>query len=236
MRHCPLHSIVGATVDTTSSQHVSAYGSASAADGYGAPRKRPLGIALGIAVSLLLHALLIYGYRTRHGSTVVDDAKRIEPLTVWIRPLATPTPPAAPQTAAIAPPKPAPAYRPARKPAQPAPLATTPRPSDNVVTPAAAPPNDAPHVIVNADQFAPPQPHFDMEAARRTARAVASTPDPERARTAVGQIPERPLATETKLARDMAQAKRGDCKDGLPGGLLAPVFLLMEKKGTGCKW
>ena len=90
-----------------------------------------------------------------------------------------------------------------------------------------------------ADPFAEqPQgaPKFDMEAARRSARKVASERDPAKAGTAVGQIPEKPLASETPLARKMSQAARADCKDGIPGGLLAPLLLAMDKKDHGCKW
>jgi hypothetical protein len=41
---------------------------------------------------------------------------------------------------------------------------------------------------------------------------------------------------ESKAAKAISAAKRGDCKDGLPGGLLAPLIMLTQKKGTGCKW
>ncbi|CDG86075.1 hypothetical protein GJA_5479 [Janthinobacterium agaricidamnosum NBRC 102515 = DSM 9628] len=37
------------------------------------------------------------------------------------------------------------------------------------------------------------------------------------------------------MARSMSQAKRGDCKNA-PGGLLAPLLMLMDKKDSGCKW
>jgi len=79
-------------------------------------------------------------------------------------------------------------------------------------------------------------PRFDPDAAKKFAREIASDPDPARAGTAVGQIPPKPLETETKAARAIASAKRRDCKDGLPGGLLGPLFLLMDKKDSGCKW
>jgi hypothetical protein len=38
------------------------------------------------------------------------------------------------------------------------------------------------------------------------------------------------------MARAISSAKRRDCKDGLPGGLLGPLLLLMDKKDSGCKW
>lgn len=66
---------------------------------------------------------------------------------------------------------------------------------------------------------------FDRDAALQVARAMANEPDPAE-----------PYATETKLARAIASAKRRDCKDGIPGGLLAPLILLLDKKDSGCKW
>jgi hypothetical protein len=36
--------------------------------------------------------------------------------------------------------------------------------------------------------------------------------------------------------RAIGRAKRRDCKDGIPGGLLAPLILLLDKKDSGCKW
>jgi hypothetical protein len=81
-----------------------------------------------------------------------------------------------------------------------------------------------------------PAPHFDLDAARNVARRVANEPDPAKAGTALERLPPKPLETETKLERAINGAKRRDCKDGVPGGLLAPLFLMMDKKDSGCKW
>ena len=75
-----------------------------------------------------------------------------------------------------------------------------------------------------------------MEAARRIARANAHLRDPGKEGTALAQFPEEPLQTESKLARAISKAKRPNCKDGIPGGLLAPLYLMMDKKNSGCKW
>lgn len=84
---------------------------------------------------------------------------------------------------------------------------------------------------------APPgAPQFDPDAARSFAREIATKPDPARAGMAVAQIPPAPYATDTKAARLIAQARRRDCKDGIPGGLLGPLILLLDKKDGGCKW
>jgi hypothetical protein len=68
------------------------------------------------------------------------------------------------------------------------------------------------------------------------ARELANAPDPAKAGTAVAQLPPKPLASETRAERAISRAKRRDCKDGIPGGLLAPLYLMMDKKDSGCKW
>jgi hypothetical protein len=82
----------------------------------------------------------------------------------------------------------------------------------------------------------PSAPRFDADAARRMARELANAPDPAKAGTVAAQLPPKPLATDTRAARAISQAKRRDCKDGIPGGLLAPLYLMMDKKDSGCKW
>jgi hypothetical protein len=67
------------------------------------------------------------------------------------------------------------------------------------------------------------------------ARRLATLPDPARADTPVGQFPEPALQAETRAARAIASAKRAHCKDGVRGGLLAPLVLLLDKKDSGCK-
>lgn len=74
--------------------------------------------------------------------------------------------------------------------------------------------------------------HFDMDAARLAARELADEP----VITPQGRIKQPRIEPETRLARDIARADRRDCKDGIQGGLLAPLYLLMDKKDHGCKW
>jgi hypothetical protein len=82
--------------------------------------------------------------------------------------------------------------------------------------------------------------HFDLDAARSMARGMAAKlatePDPDKVGTALERLPKPPLQTENKFERAIKGAKRADCKDGVPGGLLAPIFLAMDKKDSGCKW
>jgi len=99
-------------------------------------------------------------------------------------------------------------------------------------------PTPDPFVVEQPETPAAPTdaPHFDLDAAKRSARSLANLRDPAKAGTAVGQFPEKPLETETKAARLIGAAKRRNCKDGVPGGLLAPLYLLADKKDSGCKW
>jgi hypothetical protein len=177
--------------------------------------QRPSRLTAGIAISLALHAALLLAWRQ---SAHAPDVPAHESIAVWLRP---PPPPKV---------EPAPAT-----PSSPSKTARATRrvPANVIALPAREP--------VQPDAFTvePPQPearHFDLEAARSTARQVANAPDPAKAGTALAQFPAKPLETETRAARAISQAKRRDCKDGIPGGLLAPLILLMDKKDSGCKW
>ncbi|CAN7638110.1 hypothetical protein LJR289_004804 [Pseudoduganella sp. LjRoot289] len=206
---------------------------------YGAPASRPGGIAIGVAISIVLHLMLLYGTRLNREARPNATAPP-ETITVWLRPVPVVQPlppPPAPLTAEseAPPPKKQVKERAPRKPAPanaPAAPAKVAEPGMTWVAPAPAQP-------ASADPFAEPAatpPRFDMDAARRAARKVASERDPAKAGTAVGQFPEKPLASETPLARSISRSARADCKDGIPGGLLAPALLLMDKKDHGCKW
>lgn len=92
-------------------------------------------------------------------------------------------------------------------------------------------------VVDQPPEPAPPEaPRFDPDAARKMARSLAHMRDPAKEGTAIGQFPDKPLETESRAARAIGAAKRRDCKDGIPGGLLAPLILLADKKDSGCKW
>jgi hypothetical protein len=129
-------------------------------------------------------------------------------------------------------------------PAQPVPakrprpvIAVTPQtrqPAEDVVSVAPAPvPSNPPQ---DASPAGAPVPAFDIDAARGMARKLAREPDPARAGTALERLPPKPLETESRLARGIGAARRANCKDGVPGGLLAPLYLMMDKKDSGCKW
>ena len=189
-------------------------------------------IAAGVAVSLAVHVLVPSGWR---GGNRAPDVPPEPPRPLAIRVQPPPPPPLPVETPA--PPSPPPA---AEAPARP----STPRKPRKVIAvpPApAAPAAPDPFVVEQAPE-APPMdtprdtPRFDLEAARKAARSLANIRDPAREGTAVAQFPDKPLETETRAARAIAGAKRRNCKDGVPGGLLAPLLMLADKKDSGCKW
>lgn len=197
--------------------------SAHDAISFGAPRQRWRNIGAGVAVSLAVHAALLFAFRYLPDRAAPDEqGVRRESLVVWLR---APEPVVAAPAARVPPPE-APAPRRARaKPRAPA-------SSDLIAIPERAEAALAPDPFALEPAAAPQGgPRFDPEAARKLARQIATEPDS----TGV-PIPPKPYATETKAARAIARAKRRDCKDGLPGGLLGPLFLLMDKKDSGCKW
>ena len=201
-------------------------------DGQPLPHRRS--IALGIAVSLLLHGALIFLWRHVQPPVPPDTAPRMESIAVWIRPLAAKPPP--PPVEVIKPKREAkPVSKPKLAAARETPaVATAPAASPQAITVVPASPATP---AASSDTFTQETPKFDMEAARKTARKVAGERDPSKVGTAVGQIPDKPLQTETQLARDIAQGKRGDCRSAYSGaGLLAPVLMLLDKKDSGCKW
>ncbi len=196
-----------------------------------APMRRP-GIGAGIAVSLLLHVALIFGYRL--AAPAAPEAPRpARTMTVWLR---TPAPPK-PVVAKLAPPpKPKPEPAPARKSERPQ-LAKRASPPAPAAEPA---PVAAQAITLPAPDPLHPelQPKkFDMNAALKTARKEANAKDPARAGLPVAQLDDHPLypERESKLARDIQGAKRPDCKN-TGAGLLSPLIWLLDKKDSGCKF
>jgi len=204
---------------------------ADAATGYDATVKRR-GVVAGIALSLLLHGFLIFGYRSALPPAPVPN----QAMTVWIQ--APPRMQEEARQADAVRPQPAPPKnrKQERQPLKTQKAASHPAPAS---TPTQAITLPAPREQ-QADLRQEPAPALDMDAARRTARALANEPDPKLAPgTLAAQLDQHPLyqkSQETRLAREIGSAKRANCKDGVPGGLLAPLLLLMDKKDSGCKW
>ena len=202
-------------------------------DGALPDRKQVNRIAAGIAVSVLAHAVLLAVYR--QPATTLPAAP---PERLTIRLEAAPPPPAPPVEVKPAEPpaKPIPRAQPPAKKTRPVIAVPAEKRQSTEETYAVKPAPDTP--------APPPEPattrHFDVDAARSMARGMATKlanePDPDKVGTALERLPKPALQTENKFERAIKQAKRPDCKDGVPGGLLAPIFLAMDKKDSGCKW
>lgn len=196
----------------------------------------PSRIGIGIAVSILLHFLLLSFLRDRMPihSERRESGRMI--LEVFLPRLKQPesVAPAVPE--GILPKRGEPRQpqrhiAPQKKthPVMPAPpVAITPVPSDNEQRAAPGQPSE------------PSTRDIDPEAARASVPEILKQLDRERIRRPVDQLAAKPLygpQEETRLGQRMAKAGRPDClKTIQPGGLLAPLFMLAEKKGSGCKW
>ncbi len=189
---------------------------------------RPSRLTTGIALSLLVHMMVLFTWRQGMRVQRPDELPTHTSIAVWLRRPPPPPLPTLPKAGRASP-----ATNAARPPRAAAPKHSTA--PDVIALPPREPDAPAPPEFT-VEQPAPATPRFDPEAARRMARQLANEPDPEKAGTAVAQLPRKPLATETKAERAIAGAKRRDCKDGIPGGLLAPLYLMMDKKDSGCKW
>lgn len=206
-------------------------------------RRQGMRIAAGVALSVAVHVVLLALYRAPAAPPVPPAS---EALTVRLRaapvpapvpvPIPEPVQPSVPRDETPAAPKAAPvprsrsAERPARRVIAVDPEVRQSAEESYPVEAASEPPAQA------AAPETPAAPRFDLDAARKTARLVAGEPDPAKKGTALERLPPPPLQTENKFERAIKSAKRRDCKDGVPGGLLAPLFLAMDKKDSGCKW
>lgn len=184
-------------------------------------------IVIGVAVSIAVHALFLLAYQNTTFKTMEIGPAEPTVLSVMIAPPAPPPPPPEPEI--VRPAAPAPS-------APTAPRTTRPAPPQAVIAVPESSSAAPDPFVVQQEENPEPAPKFDMNAARETARANAHLRDPSKEGTALAQFPEPALQTESKLARGIREAKRRDCKDGIPGGLLAPIYLLMDKKDSGCKW
>jgi outer membrane biosynthesis protein TonB len=207
------------------------------------PLRRP-GIVAGVAISLVLHGLLIFGYRLASPTAQPAMERPARTMTVWLQP---PKPPE-PVVAKVEPP-PKPVQPRKRERVEKREVAQSGRPApaaSNTPVTSAEPAQAQTQAITLPPASTTPDPlhpeehpkKFDMNAALRTARKVANEKDPARAGTPVAQLDDHPLypeQRETQLARDIGSAKRGDCKN-TGAGLLSPLIWLMDKKDHGCKW
>lgn len=186
--------------------------------------RRP-GIIAGVAVSLVLHAVLLFGYRV--SSPPAPQPART--MTVWLQPQAPPK-----IVAKVEPAKPEPQRkREPREPAQSTPRERTPA---AVAQQARPQPSSGPQAITVLPReqdplYADDKKKFNMDEALKTARSVAK----EKARpgTLAAQLEAHPLSPEdnqTQLHKGVAGAKKYDClQAGAGAGILAPLVWAFDK-------
>jgi len=203
----------------------------------------------GVLISLCLHGLLILAYLLAK-PTAPEQRAPASRMTVWLQPLVKPRAPAA-AAPALATTQRLPERRASltTKPDQPR-KASTPLASSAASVPAAAEvvaaaaPDSQTSVALQekgdgstdgmTKQAAAP---FDVNAALKMARKQASVKDPARAALPVAQLDDHPLYpadTSSKLARDIQQSTRPDCRKG--GSIFSPLIWLLDKKDSGCKF
>jgi outer membrane biosynthesis protein TonB len=195
-----------------------------------------LRFTFGLAASILIHALLLTVLRPPAPVTTVPPAWWSAPVTVRLlpkppEPVAEPKAPAEPERPVVVRPE-----RPAARPKKPPEAIYAPSPRrtpDAASRPAERPEPSQPGAGPDT------APRFDPEAAKAAARDIASELDEPKSDAPNAQVRNGPRYRETKeqrLAREIKQSARPNCKDGIPGGLLAPLYLMMDKKDSGCKW
>ena len=195
------------------------------------------GLVAGLAVSILLHALLLALWRMPEAPPMPPETRRwAEPLTVRILPPPPPQP-----VARAEPPRQAVAKAekpPARRPPPARAAAERDREPDSTAEPAitVVPPPSAEPAPAPADGA----PKFDRDAARAAARSMANdldVPSQNWAAEKLKKAREREETENERLGRNIANSARPDCKTAYAGaGLLAPLLMLMDKKDSGCKW
>ena len=182
---------------------------------YQTPRWR---IAVGIVISLLLHAAAVVFLRLPEPRNVIDSRNWMTQVEVRIVP-----PPPEPAPEVERKPERIAVAEPRRQPRRIQPRRDASKDeADQAVQPA----RESTLVLRSSEPAAAT--HFDREAAKAAARDIA------------GELESAPLkmreTRDAKLARQIQNAARPNCKDGIPGGLLAPLYLMMDKKDSGCKW
>jgi len=190
------------------------------------------GLVAGLAISLLLHIVVLVLVRAPSAPPAQADARR------WTQPLAVRLLPPPPPRARATPTAPARQNPPRRERSVVRAVEPLPRddPARTAITVVPARP---------ADTAPPPatvegEPVFDPAAARAAARAMANDLHPPATNWAAEKLNQGKEWKETKdqrLGRAVANSARPDCKTAYAGaGLLAPLLMLADKKDSGCKF
>jgi hypothetical protein len=199
-------------------------------DSFGA---RPPHRRVALAMCVVVHLLLVYLYmQTSPAPAARAQTDPPGTLLVWLSPRVAPLQPAPPvrratRSDAVLRKKPAFAGTNANA-STPIPIAKADSTAVVTIPLAAAP--------TSSESATPANGTFDMQAALDMARMAAtekSTPMPH---TRSVPMSAARIESESTLGKAIAGTRRRNCNDGVPGGLLAPLLLLSDKKDSGCKW
>ncbi len=187
-------------------------------------------VAIGVAVSLLLH-LLLAAWTWQHRMATHRFAETTN-ITVHLLPIAPVQP------AAVMPhPEPLKAQHETA-----ARTILSAKPRAVVTTPVPAP-HEAPPTVPPSSTAPQPEKHLDMNAVYGSVKSAVAEVDRENAETPTGQLAAKPLyppESGNKIGKMIDGTTRADCKDQVEGyGLFTPVAVLatlLDKKDSGCKW
>lgn len=193
----------------------------------------------GIAVSLLLHAVLLQMFLHHDAAPVTETRSTSADMTLFLLPAPQPRLALA-QVQRLQPAMPQAAQRNSRRPA-------SDSSKKNMTLPLPESPNvkETIHAEMQEQQALPePRPRVDLDAAVKMAGKFARDPNGMRDDRAVAQLKNHPLQADnpdSRLAQDIQRSARADCLQSKSStGLLAPLFLVadavLSKKDGGCKW
>jgi len=190
-------------------------------------------IAAGIGISLALHALALIFFKLPAPGAPADQRTWLTQVEVrLVPPPPKPEPAAESEAQKVEPPQPITRPRAKAKPRR-------PKETQLVFRPAPAATPQPAESEVEPDPFEMDK-RFTAESAKAAARSIAGQLDDPPSSAANAQVnrnaPKYRPSRDERLGRQIQQAARPECKDGIPGGLLAPLLLLMDKKDSGCKW
>jgi hypothetical protein len=202
------------------------------------PGLTPWKVAIGLAISLLLHIILVLWSWNMKFGVIQSPQMQNRPLEVrLIREL----PPQPPVPAQVPVPVSAPVPIASKVIAR-----TTQKPRSPPTLQPALPVADTPPItptLVPSQPQAATGKHLDLDALRANLGAVVAEVDREKRDTPVGQLQAKPLYPsddESKIGKAISNTTRPDCRNNIANtGLLAPLFLLAmaaDKKDSGCKW
>jgi len=199
-------------------------------------RLSALNVAIGIAISLMLHGLLaLWAWNMKlRDAGQTGNASNIALEVRLLRESPPPPPPMIRRQEIVE----------SKSPQQTV-SRRAQRPPPSLGTTQAIVGNSPPNAPAGAlpDNPTSMEKHIDLAAVHANLGAIVAEVDREKGETPVGQLQAKPLypwKADTQMGKTIRNTTRPDCRDSIANtGLLAPLFLLAmaaDKKDSGCKW